>query len=125
MDKIREALEGVLDCDRQGTGRPSRHVIDMVVEALALLSDPVASDARELAYQVWQIVTQGDSTYWSANEPEAAALIARYAADREQKAWENAVDKCADAVHAWILRGQSGGEIGLMARLNSIKEATK
>ena len=49
---------------------------------------PVASDARELVYTIWQIVTQGSGTYWAAREDEAAAEIERYAAERERKARE-------------------------------------
>ena len=68
---------------------------------LVALFAPVASDALELVYAIWQIVTQGSGTYWVAREDEAAALIERFAAERERKAREEEREACAERAVAW------------------------
>ena len=113
MDKIREALEQYADkrnweYGEHAVGRVWREPGSTTPEAYdgwslasAALKEagkassaPVPSDARELAYTIWQIVTQGSGTYWAAREPEAAALIERYAAEQERKAREEERERC-------------------------------
>jgi len=89
------------------------------------LSPPVASDARELEIELCKEMF-GDHPDSAVLQRRVGKLIEyreRSIAERERKAREETVDKCIDAVHTWMLRGQSGGEIGLIAKFNAIKEA--
>lgn len=142
MDKIREALElgksyvsqVLQDHDLKYDHHPATEADRAVIvedvlcfdEALALLSAPVASDARDVALVLAHGLFEPSGEVRPVRDAflkRAAAEIERYAAERERKALEETVDKCIDAVHTWMLRGQSGGEIGLIAKFNAIKEA--
>ena len=114
MDKIREAL--IDEAFGKWAHEPSTEEEEKILEKddydfsrvtfragyLVALFAPVASDALELVYAIWQIVTQGSGTYWVAREDEAAALIERFVAERERKAREEEREACAERAIAWL-----------------------
>lgn len=102
---------------------PSEQLFKDALAALSRLAEP-GEDARELVYRIWQIVTQGDSTYWAAKEPEAAALIERYVAAQVAKAREEERERVENAIRSWILRGQYGGVDALIATIKEAPDGT-
>lgn len=127
MDKTRDALEKIANwcCDDPYYAKEDINDIKRVAQEA--LSAPVASDARELIREIERdsVAIHRTGAYKAAQlaEDNAVMKTEAFSAERERKVREETVDKCIDAVHTWMLRGQSGGEIGLIAKFNAIKEA--
>lgn len=116
MDKIRDGyIDGYTEASfiaserEKNTQKEMNQLLDYIDQLRNYIDRNYASAITSTAY-VKEL--EDNITYLEA-------LVA----ERERKARDETVDKCIDAVHTWMLRGQSGGEIGLIAKFNAIKEA--
>ena len=102
MDKIRECYpdgDKCIGCN--GPCAPFKFCGKM--DTRAALSSPVADDARELEDRLLALLEMGDDDgkYWACFRPGAAAIIERYAAERERKEREEEREACAERAVAW------------------------